>query len=567
MKSYLQRNILLMALTGLVTINANAQKWGNNTLYATQNGTAAFLMDTTGAITHSWTFSSSAKTGYSTYLLQGGTLLRTVARAGNSFNGGPICGEFQKVDWNGNITWDFIYSTTAYCTHHDICPMPNGNVLVIAYEAKTASEVSAAGCSQSIVMWPDKIVEIQQTGATTGSVVWEWHVWDHLVQSVDPNKANYQTSVVNHPELLNINYATQKDWMHVNGLDYNPMLDQISFSSHNLNEMYIIDHSTSTAEAASHSGGNSGKGGDFLYRYGNPAAYGASGATVLNVVHDAHWIPEGVPNAGYLVGFVNRGVSNTQSSVDQVITPKSGYNYTITPGSAFTPASYSLRHPCNGYTSNQGNSQQLPNGNMLVCMAFLGTFYEINPAGTTLWSKNIGGTLVHAYRYSDCYLTTTAPALPVVTETAGILYATSGATYQWYFNGVLISGANTASYAPTQNGNYLVRITDANNCGYYYSGSYKFSNGTSTNITNVLNNPSAFFKVYPNPTNGILSLDVKDLDIANLTLKVYDQSGRLLMQASQTQTLNLSELNSGLYLLNISTENGISVNKKITLVK
>jgi signal transduction histidine kinase len=69
---------------------------------------------------------------------------------------------------------------------------------------------------------------------------------------VNPAKDNYQTSIVDHPELLNINYNTQKDWIHMNGVNYNPMLDQITFSSHNLSEIYVIDHSTTTAEAASH---------------------------------------------------------------------------------------------------------------------------------------------------------------------------------------------------------------------------------------------------------------------------------------------------------------------------
>src|SRR5689334_5856029 len=99
--------IFVLSLTFMSYLGLNAQKWGNNTLYAPHNGTTAFLMDTLGAITHSWTFPATAKTGYSTYLLQGGTLLRTVAKSGNSFTGGPICGEFQKVDWNGNVTWDF----------------------------------------------------------------------------------------------------------------------------------------------------------------------------------------------------------------------------------------------------------------------------------------------------------------------------------------------------------------------------------------------------------------------------------------------------------------------------
>lgn len=101
----------------------------------------------------------------------GGILARSAKATAPSFNGGPICGKIQKHDYNGNLIWDFTYSTTNYCTHHDIKPMPNGNVLAIAYERKTAAEVTAAGGNQNIEMWPDKIIEVQPTGATTGIVV------------------------------------------------------------------------------------------------------------------------------------------------------------------------------------------------------------------------------------------------------------------------------------------------------------------------------------------------------------------------------------------------------------
>src|SRR4051812_46415059 len=169
---------LFITLTSLLFIfNANAQRWGDFTFYSIAGTSTATLMDTNNNVVHSWTFSTAYKTGYSAYMMPGGDIWRTISHAGNSFTGGPICGEVQKADWNGNILWDYVYSTTDYCTHHDICPMPNGNVLLIAYERKTAAQVTAAGCSTfSSEMWPDKIVEVQPTGATTGNVVWEWHV-------------------------------------------------------------------------------------------------------------------------------------------------------------------------------------------------------------------------------------------------------------------------------------------------------------------------------------------------------------------------------------------------------
>lgn len=139
--------------------------------------------------------------------------------------------------------------------HHDICPLPNGNVLVIASESKTSTQIQAVGGTYSGSATFEKIQEIHPTGATTGTVVWEWKLWDHLCQSTTPSEPNYVTSVALNPQLFNIGLVTASDFFHLNGLDYNAELDQIVFSSHMKNEVYIIDHSTSTAEAASHSGG------------------------------------------------------------------------------------------------------------------------------------------------------------------------------------------------------------------------------------------------------------------------------------------------------------------------
>jgi hypothetical protein len=397
--------LALLPLLGFVAF-VNGQSYEGYTLYFPQNGTKAYLIDLSGNTYHSWTFATNMKTTYSTYLLEDGVLLRTVSHAGNYFNGGPISGEVQKVDWNGNILWDFVYSTQEYCTHHDICALPNGNVLMIAYERKSATEVVAAGGTQSIEMWPDKIVEVQPTGTNTGTVVWEWHFWDHLIQDHDATKANYGV-VGSHPELVDLNYKITKDWIHMNGLDYNAALDQIAFSSHNLNEIYVIDHSTTTAEAAGHSGGNSGKGGDILYRWGNPLAYRAPGTANFNTVHDAHWISADDPiHPNMLSGYNNHGGSNGKTCVDVFNPPYNGYNYSYTPGTAYAPTTYSSRITYSGaYSSNNGNAQQLPNGNTLICIGMSGYIYEADQSGNTVWSKTVGGQLPQSFRYPPCYIT------------------------------------------------------------------------------------------------------------------------------------------------------------------
>lgn len=547
--------------TILFSYDALAQQWGDYTLYSTTGSTSSYLLDTNGTVVKTWTH-GTAKTAYSCYLMPGGYLWRGVAKSGNSFTGGPIAGQIQKWDWNGNLLWDYVYSTTEYCTHHDFCVLPNGNVLLISYESKTAAQVTAAGCTFNGVMWPDKVVEVKPTGATTGEVVWEWKIWDHIVQDKDASKPNYQSSIVNHPELLNVNYKTAKDWIHMNGIDYNPILDQIAVSSHNINEWYIIDHSTTTAEAASHSGGNSGKGGDFLYRWGNPAAYGAAGTAVLNVTHDAHWIPEGVPNAGRLVGFNNKGVSSTKSSVDQIEAPVNGYNYDITLGSAYEPSTYT-RHACNGYTSNAGSSDQLPNGNMLVCIALSGYIYEIDPAGTSIWSKTVSGASQQAHRYEKCYTDNEPPAIPVITNNANILSSTAANTYQWYLNGKKIDGATSANYTPTFNGVYVVRITDSKGCIYRYSQGYKYTEG-SVGIMPVKNKSS--FTLYPNPTHGRFTLSNTGT-LENIEIKISDVYGRMVLKTKNYDTIDMSNFSNGMYSVMIYSDNYLTGTIKLNLIK
>ena len=63
-------------------------------------------------------------------------------------------------------------------------------------------------------------------------------------------------------KLLNINYYNgngKKDWMHCNSIDYNESLQQIVIGSRSMSEFYIIDHSTTTTQASTGSGGIYGK--------------------------------------------------------------------------------------------------------------------------------------------------------------------------------------------------------------------------------------------------------------------------------------------------------------------
>jgi len=540
-----------------------SQQWDGLTLYSNGNATSALLVDTNNITIKTWS-GLSGGTGYSSYLAPGGTLVRSVKVTNAVFTGGGACGRIQKIDYNNNLIWDYTHSSTTYYTHHDHCVLPNGNVLMIAYELKNQADLAAVGGTAALTsIWPEKIIEVQPTGLTTGNIVWEWHVWDHLVQNVDPTKSNYQTSIVNHPELLNVNYMTTKDWMHCNGLDYNPILDQIALSSHNLNEWYIIDHSTTTTEAASHSGGNSGKGGDFLYRWGNPPAYQATGTKILNVTHDVHWIPEGHPSAGRIVGFNNQGVSASVSSVDQIIPPLSNYNYTINTGSAYTPATYLQRTSGFGYTSNEGSSEQLPNGNQLVCTSIPGKIYELNPAGVPIFTISTGAKSSQAHRYSTCYINNPAPPQPTISLNGNNLTTASATTYQWYINGNVINGATSQNYMPTQSGIYVVRTTDSNGCVYAYSKGYSY-----TLMTEIEELSGEKVSIYPNPTSGIIDIDLNFQIAKHIKVVLFDAYGKKVFEAENRSRFDISSIaNGGVYFMSISLDEKKPVYKKIVLAK
>jgi hypothetical protein len=442
---------------------------------------------------------------------------------------------------------------------------------MISYDVKTAADATKAGCTKNSTIWSEKIIEVKQTGPTTGEIVWEWKFWDHLCQNIKTDKDNYVASISEHPELLNINYNTALDWIHMNGIDYNEELDQIVISSHMLNEVYVIDHSTTKEQAAGHTGGNSGKGGDFLYRWGNPAAYGTTGTRVFNIVHDAHWIPLGSPRANHIVGFNNNGISNQKSCIDMFNPPYNGFNYFKNGNSAYEPTTYKIRHACNGHSSNEANSQQLPNGNMLVCIAMAGILYEVDSLNNLLWSKTISvgsggggpGSISQAFRYSKCYVNGTLAPKPTITNDGNKLISSYGKTYKWCYNGEPITGATEMTYIPIQNGKYYVQIEDENGCESYLSSPFLFNEATDVEYQIEERND---ILIYPNPSNGTYSLKGEILN-SDFEINILDILGNNLFKINNSKAIDISHLSDGIYYLSIKSKFGNSCYKKIILMK
>ena len=383
-------------------LNDTAKTFKGYTLFAPKQNKMTFLINNDGRKVHEWT-ASKYSPGQSVYLLENGGLLRTCMTQGNLGTGGGEGGRIEEYNWNDSLIWSMDYSTTTYMQHHDIKRLPNGNIIMLVVEKKTAVDIIAAGFDtskfqepdfrQKQFMLPDCVVEIKPTYPTGGTVVWEWHVWDHLIQSFNASKANYGTPSA-HPELIDA-AGDHKNlplfWNHMNSIDYNPAFDQIALSVRGNSEVWIIDHNTTISEASSHTGGLRGKGGDLLYRWGNPITYGAGTMNDEKYYqqHDVEWVKTGCPGAGDLTCF-NNGVGRNYSTIDEITPPVDGSgNYTIFTGSAFGPASltwtYQATPPTSLYAQDISGAQRLPNGNTIICQGTLGTFYEVTSEGTVAW--------------------------------------------------------------------------------------------------------------------------------------------------------------------------------------
>ncbi len=372
------------------------------TLLAPKHNTNTYLIDNAGRVVHSW--ASTYVPGQSVYLLANGHLLRTCMITGPLGSGGGEGGRIEEYDWDGNLVWEFDYSTDQHMQHHDIKPLPNGNILLLAVEKRTYQEVLAAGFNPALLdsqiasqgyMLPDTVVEIQPVGSSGGDVVWQWKVWDHLIQNYDPTKANYGVPGA-HPELVDPNgYAEtghiMQFWNHMNSIAFNAELDEIILSVRGSSEVWIIDHSTTTAQAAGHSGGARGKGGDLLYRWGNPVTYDAGTAAdqTLFDQHDAQWIAPGHPGAGHLLVF-NNGLGRNYSSVDEFAPPlDAAGDYLFTPGQAYGPDglawTYTAPNPYDLYSEAISGAQRQANGNTLICDGVHGVLLEVTSGGETVW--------------------------------------------------------------------------------------------------------------------------------------------------------------------------------------
>jgi hypothetical protein len=421
------------------------------TLFSPYTGTVSYLIDKDGNVVHAWKGELSA--ALNGYLLENGHLIRVERDVDFPvFAAGGAAGRIREYDWEGNLVWDFEYANEKELIHHDIEVLPNGNILAVSYELITPEEALLAGKDPGKIakagIWPDKIIEIKPTKPFGGEIVWEWRMWDHLIQDLDPTKPNYGV-IADNPRRINVNLNNDFDFppfpqeqidqlkkygvltsnftvdnmtsdiSHCNAVSYNPELDQIAISIKHFGELFIIDHSTTMEEAKGSTGGKWGHGGDLLYRWGNPENYGRGtpeDRTLFNQ-HEVRWVPQGFQGAGNLTMFNNdiRNPNNklpsvlgammesgsadpeisiadigNYSAIYEITMPTSNKGVYIIPESGkIGPDSLSWQYTAPDkyslFSPIMSSAQRLKNGNTLITSGIDGRILEVTPEGENVW--------------------------------------------------------------------------------------------------------------------------------------------------------------------------------------
>ncbi|WP_218841854.1 aryl-sulfate sulfotransferase [Winogradskyella ursingii] len=501
--------------------------------------TKSYLINNCGEVINQW--DSNYPPGNAVYLLENGNLLRAGRLNDGSSNitfpgtGGIV----ELFDWDGNVLWSYTYSSNDFRQHHDVYPMPNGNVLILAATLMSQSEAIQAGRNPNLLqdgeLYNEQIIEVEPIGTNQANIVWEWNIKDHLIQDFDSTKDNFG-NVSENQQLLDINYTNNgsgsNNWLHLNSIQYNQARDQIIISSRNLSEIWIIDHSTSTSEAATSSGGIYNKGGDFLYRWGNPEVYrqGTLNDRKLFGQHTPYFIEPGLPNEDKIIIFNNgNGRTPNFSQIDIISPPETSFGvYDYAPNTAYEPTNPDYTYsdlssdPSEFFSGIVSSAQQLDNGNILICEGREGHFFEINSNGEKVWEY------INPISSNNGTSTSQGDSAPA-----------DNLTFRAFKYNMDYPGFIGRDLTP---GPTLELNPDLTSC----------------NSLSISNFEESIVKVFPNPSKNKIEINAK---IPIDKIDIYNALGRRMNEIKSSK-IDLSEYAEGIYYLKIYSGSRI-INKKV----
>ncbi|TDU73449.1 arylsulfotransferase ASST [Prosthecobacter fusiformis] len=330
---------------------------------------------------------------------ENGELLRVVRdHLPPSFRlGGGTGGRITKTSWDGKEVWSYTMATPTLLIHHDALQLPNGNVLALVWQRHSPEEATAKGRDPNKVgkagIWSDSIWELQPLQPRGAHVVWEWNAWDHI-QTVFSSDETRDTQSQNPDEYIDIKGGWDKRpaWAGVTRMEYSDSLDQVLLVAKGFGAIWIIDHGTTTTEAASGTGGKAGKGGRLLYQWsGSPPDHDAQ---ATSFIIDAEW-SKGIGSKDASIEVLRGTCRNGSVSytVEEWQLPRltggSGYLLT-TAGRYESPSLLNSRPLTMPELSHHELSRPTALSNGVVTFGAAGVIRSLNPAGMSLMEYKNG---------------------------------------------------------------------------------------------------------------------------------------------------------------------------------
>lgn len=352
-------------------------------------GSRVFLMNKEAEILFEWELPEGL--GNDCFLLPSGQLLTCLKDAEAIITFGGYGGVMRLINPDQSVEWEVVYSTEDFVAHHDVEMLPNGNILFLVWERISAEEALEKGFVNDSDIFTEAIIEMNPYSQ---EIIWEWHAIDHVVQNNDAAKSNFGTLAEN-PRKININHDPREngDIMHANALTYDFTKDVIYISVNFYSEVWVVDHSTSTEEAADITGGNFNLGGDLIYRFGNPEAYDNTAASRL--FYNNHF-PNLIRDFNSLLIFGN-GNDIEQSTVYEL---QLNLPFQLNSSADNEPEIlWSFTHP-DLFSDIVSGAVRLKNGNTLITEGDAG-LWEVTNDKEVVWRFNAQGLFWRAYSYSN----------------------------------------------------------------------------------------------------------------------------------------------------------------------
>jgi arylsulfate sulfotransferase len=281
--------------------------------------------------------------------------------------------------------------------HHEIHPMPNGNLITISTELLQVGGFTKPMCGET----PDKFTGTYQLIADvivefapdTGKVVHEWHLADYFHPQTNPADANICpfAPAFAVPVFMYANFGDVKDWTHANAVVFDPKRNALIVSSRHMDAVLAIKYADDAA----------GKSGDLLWRLGPGGDFTLSGTGEMQ--YHQHAVE--VQDDGSLMLYDNGNdrPGTDANSPDVNLHPYSrAVLFDLDEANKTVTQKWEMRSMTDGrplFAWFVGDADRQPNGNVLIDNGGI-----IDPAGVSSLITEVtpsgseGGTIVFSLR-------------------------------------------------------------------------------------------------------------------------------------------------------------------------